>query len=88
MIKYSYVRLVTFVTLLAFAGAANAQVCSKSRGTMEYCKCTYEEALDRIMDSQGTSRSSMKQRIEALAKALKKCLDGGTDEVITEMQSI
>lgn len=83
------IRLIAAMACLSIPTAALAQECSRQGGTMEYCKCLYDEALQRIMDSQGTSRTSIRQRIEALAKSMKKCLiDGGTDEVTTEMQKV
>jgi hypothetical protein len=82
-------RFLAAVACLSIPTAALAQECSRQAGTVEYCECIYGQALQRIMDSQGTSQTSIAQRIKALAKSLKKCLiDGGTDEVTTEIQKI
>ncbi len=81
-------RILASIACISIPTAALAQECSSNVGTLKYCECLYDEALDRIMNSQGTSRASMKQRLEALSSALKKCFDGGTNEAATEMQKI
>ena len=82
------IRCIAGVACLSVPTVALAQECDRSAGTLPYCKCLYNEALERIMEKQGTSSSSMMQRLEALKKALERCIGGATSDLETEVQKI
>ena len=82
------VRFVVAAACLSMPTAALAQFCSRDLKAAEYCECIYAETLERIKETQGISQVSMMQKLEALAKALKKCWNGGANEAAEEMQKI
>jgi len=81
-------RLLAAAACLSVPTVALAQECVRGDSSITYCKCLYDEALDRIMSRQGSSRASMKQRLEALKSALEKCFKGSSEELETEIQKI
>lgn len=84
----SALRLLIGAALISVPVAAGAEECTRSSGTLSFCKCLYEDALDRIRETQGSDDVSIRKRVEALAKAMKKCMTNGTDEVADEMNRI
>jgi hypothetical protein len=81
-------RLLIGLACLSIPAVAVAQECTRSSGIMPYCKCIYEEALDRIRDQTGSSNVSAWKRVKAAAGALKKCMTGATDEATDEMNKV
>lgn len=47
-----------------------------------YCWCIYETTLKDLMETQGNDQASIKQRLSATEKALKKCLNRGSGDAI------
>lgn len=81
-------RITVGVACLSLPTAALAHDCVKGDSSLDYCKCLYEEALERIKEKQGTSRTSMLQRLEALKSAMERCFKGSSQELETEIQKI
>jgi hypothetical protein len=81
-------RLLLASCCLALPAAAGAEECSRGDGALSYCKCLYEDALDRIRDQQGSDSVSIRKRVQAAASALKKCMSGGMDEASDEMNKV
>ena len=81
-------RLLVGFGCLSLATAALAEECSRSDGVLKYCPCLYSEALDKIKESQGTTATKMKQRLEAAQKALERCFKKSDSELEEEISKV
>ena len=81
-------RLLVGIGCLLLPAAALAEECSRSDGVLKYCPCLYSEALDKIKDAQGNSKTNIKQKLDAAQKALERCFKKSDAELEEEMGKI
>jgi hypothetical protein len=86
--SHLFSRLLIGAVCISIPAAALAEECTRSSGAISYCKCIYEDALDRIREQQGSDYVGIRKRIQAAASALKKCMNGGVDEASDEMNKV
>ena len=82
--RWQYFLIV--VSLLPAMPAIAAADCSADPD--KYCFCIYEKALEDLQEMQGNSQATIKQRVQAIKKALDQCLGKGTDKVTDDIKNI
>lgn len=72
---FSIIVATTFTTTPAFAQSEGCP-----QGAVEFCYCIYEATLDDLMQMRGNNQATIEQRVSAAKKALKSCLNRGSDQ--------
>lgn len=57
-------------------------------GPIEYCYCTYENALEDLKQMQGNDQTTIKQRVSAVKKALDQCISRSSNKVTDDMKKM